>query len=125
MNLRMTIAGVTGFLAVALAAFGAHGLPASLPAAQRHAFDTAAQFHLAHALFLAALSLAPGGRWLRWSYALTLFGVVMFCGALYGFALSGATAVTFVAPIGGLSLMAGWLMFAAAGVAQKPSNQKN
>jgi len=115
MNIRMIVAGLAGFLAVALAAFGAHGLPDALPAARRDAFDIAAQLHLAHAIFLAGLALAPASARLRWSYLFVLAGMMLFCGALYAFALTGARAAALIAPIGGASFMAGWILFAAAG----------
>lgn len=115
MNRRMIVAGLAGFLAVAFAAFGAHGLPDSLPPARRDAFDVAAQFHLAHAIFLAGLALAPTNARLRWSYLFVLAGMILFCGTLYAFALTGARAAALVAPIGGASFMAGWTLFAAAG----------
>lgn len=116
MNGKIIIAGTVGFLAVAFAAFGAHGLPPSLSPAQRGAFDTAVQLHLIHATFLAALSLAPSRRGLHLCFLLTVVGATLFCGALYIFALTGAHAAALFAPAGGLCLMAGWIVFAAAGL---------
>lgn len=115
MNVKLAIAGVAGFLAVALAAFGAHALPHSLAAVQRHAFETAGHFHLAHALLLALLALAPATRMRNWAFGFVLAGILLFAGSLYFYALTGARLVTIAAPVGGLSFMAGWLLLAFSG----------
>jgi uncharacterized membrane protein YgdD (TMEM256/DUF423 family) len=115
MNVKLMIAGVAGFVAVALAAFGAHGLPHNLPALQRHAFETAGQLHLAHALLLSLIALAPASRMRNWSFAFVFAGILLFAGSLYIYALTGARMVTIAAPVGGLSLMAGWLLLAVSG----------
>lgn len=115
MNFRLILAGIAGFLAVALAAFGAHALPHSLPDIRRHAFETAGHFHLAHALLLALIALAPANRVRSWSFGFVLAGILLFAGSLYFYALSGARLVTFAAPVGGLSFMAGWLLLAVSG----------
>lgn len=114
MNVRLMIAGIAGFLAVALAAFGAHVLPHSLPALQRHAFETAGHLHLTHALLLALIALAPANRMRNWSFAFVFAGILLFAGSLYVYALTGARLVTMAAPVGGLSFMAGWLLLAVS-----------
>lgn len=116
MNVRIALAGLAGFLAVVLAAFGAHALPETLPQAQRSAFETAGVFHLAHAILLTALGLAARRPLLGLAYAVIFAGMTIFCGALYAYALSGDHRVALVAPVGGVTLMAGWLAVMAAGV---------
>lgn len=115
MSIKLAVAGIVGFFGVALGAFGAHGLPADLPMMRRTAYETAGQFHLIHALLLAVLSFAPASKRLAASYAFVLAGTVLFCGALYVYALTGARSIAFAAPIGGVSFMTGWLLLAAAG----------
>jgi len=44
--------------------------------------------------------------------ALFAAGVVIFSGSLYALALTGASALGAVAPVGGLLLMAGWVTLA-------------
>lgn len=118
MRLKLVLAGIAGFLAVALAAFGAHALPDSLPDTRREAFESAGRFHLAHAVLLAGLALAPSNRTRTWAFFCVLAGTVLFCGALYAYALTGASAVTMAAPVGGVSFMAGWLLLAFSGAAK-------
>jgi uncharacterized membrane protein YgdD (TMEM256/DUF423 family) len=110
---------VNGFLAVALGAFGAHGLKnrlADVPDVARRLgwWETAAHYHLLHALALAILALAWDRlpqRWLGRAGTAMLVGIVLFSGSLYLMALSGVTALGAVTPIGGAALLAGWVSF--------------
>lgn len=110
---------VNGFLAVALGAFGAHGLKnrlADVPDVARRLgwWETAAHYHLLHALALAVLALACDRlpqRWLGRSGTVMLVGIVLFSGSLYLMALTGVTALGVVTPIGGVALLAGWVSF--------------
>jgi uncharacterized membrane protein YgdD (TMEM256/DUF423 family) len=109
----MGAAGVLGFLAVGLGAFGAHALRLEGPAAGW--FETANQYHFYHALAL--LALAFGARsgvesdalWWQlaaWSW---FVGVLIFSGTLYAMALGAPRWFGAITPIGGLALMLGWL----------------
>lgn len=111
----LRITAVTGFLAVALGAIGAHGLEAvlrpSLDAAQLAKqlawWHTAGQYHLIHAVAMLAIALhAPLAKW---AWRLMLAGIVLFSGSLYAMGATGNTALRHVTPIGGLLLLAGWL----------------
>ncbi len=64
---------------------------------------------------LAALLLRDGPSW-RASAAAQLFftGIVLFCGSLYGLALTGDPLLGFVTPLGGIAFVAGWLFLALA-----------
>ena len=108
-----------GFLAVALGAFGAHGLGdwlAELPdGAQRLAWwETASHYQLAHAIALVAVAALARDRTTRtcvWAFGL---GALIFSGSLYAMTLTGVIALGAITPIGGLALLIGW---AALGVA--------
>jgi uncharacterized membrane protein YgdD (TMEM256/DUF423 family) len=109
-----------GWLAVALGAFGAHGLKTRLMAlpdsAQRMGWwETAANYHLAHSLALALFALSWGrvpGAWVRRAGVSTLAGIALFSGSLYAMALTGATGLGAITPFGGLGLLIGWGTFA-------------
>jgi uncharacterized membrane protein YgdD (TMEM256/DUF423 family) len=121
----MVLAALNGMLAVALGAFGAHGLKtrlANLPdAAQRLGWwETAAQYQLAHALALGlcAQLIARGGGGAGsvavWSFT---GGIALFSGSLYAMTL-GVRGLGPVTPVGGLLLLVGWgaLLVAAWGL---------
>ena len=117
-------AAVSGFVGVALGAFGAHGLKGwldTLPdGAQRLAWwHTGVEYQMTHALLLVGV-----GVWgvrgdtqppsLRWAVGLLMGGTVLFSGSLYAMTLTGMRALGAVTPFGGLCFLAAW---ACVGVA--------
>jgi uncharacterized membrane protein YgdD (TMEM256/DUF423 family) len=110
-TLALRIAALTGFLAVALGAFGAHGLKATFLAnGQGHNWETAAHYHLVHAVVLLALALRPTVP--RLPFLLFTAGIVIFSGSLYLLAATSALWLGAITPIGGICLLAGWLVLA-------------
>lgn len=107
------IAGIAAALAVAAGAFGAHGLRSRLSAADLAIFDTAARYHLVHALgaLLAADRAGrTGGRLAVASGVVLLLGVGLFSGSLYALALGTPRIVGAITPFGGVAFIAGWLL---------------
>jgi uncharacterized membrane protein YgdD (TMEM256/DUF423 family) len=109
-RLWMAIGALAGLSAVAMAAMTAHGLDGLDPAALQMARN-ALEMHGWHALVLLACGLwASRGGWLADAAgALFTIGLVLFCGAVYALALDGIR-VPLAAPVGGTTLMAGWLL---------------
>lgn len=111
-------AGISGALAIALGAFGAHALAGTLDPRALGIFDTASRYHLVHSLALLGAALAPaaGARKGACAVACTLWlcGLLVFCGSLYLVAVFGLSALGAVTPVGGLGLIAGWLALAAS-----------
>ena len=107
----LRVAALFGFLAVALGAFGAHGLK---PALAQHGtlatWETGALYHLVHAAVL--LALAQREPLPRGAFVLFAAGIVIFSGSLYALALTNAKWLGAIAPIGGTSLLAGWVALA-------------
>jgi uncharacterized membrane protein YgdD (TMEM256/DUF423 family) len=113
------IAGcLLGGLAVAAGAFGAHGLKATLAATgQAENWETACRYCMFHALALVAAGLlarlqpAPSAT-LPAAAACFLTGTIIFSGCLAALALSGWKMLGAIVPIGGVLLIAGWLLLA-------------
>jgi len=110
---------ILGLLAVALGAFGAHALRASLEAVGRaDTFETAVKYQFYHALALVAIGIllqlpattADAARTYGWAGYAFLIGVLIFSGSLYALCFTGITKFGAVAPIGGLALIAGWAL---------------
>ncbi len=101
------VSAAAGFLAVALGAFGAHGLKAVLARNGTAAiWETAVFYHLIHAVMLFLLAGRKpfaAGPW--WCF---LAGVVVFSGSLYLLAVTDARWLGALTPFGGASLLAGW-----------------
>lgn len=114
----LLLSAANGFLAVALGAFGAHGLEGRLGGLQDGAerlgwWQTAAHYHLVHAVALAVVSLVVAGTGARAGAArfggvAFLLGMLLFSGSLYVMSLTGARALGMVTPIGGACFLAGW-----------------
>ena len=95
-----------GFLAVALGAFGAHGLKDLLNQnATTAIWETAVLYHLAHAI--AALWASDRHRLVAWFW---LGGITIFSGSLYFLAITNIRWLGAVTPIGGVLLLVGWVL---------------
>jgi uncharacterized membrane protein YgdD (TMEM256/DUF423 family) len=109
------LAAVSGFLAVALGAFGAHLLRDRLGPDLLSVWQTAQRLHLFHTaalLFLAwAAARWPGPATVAAGW-LFIAGLVLFSGSLYALALTGARWLGAVTPFGGAAFLAGWLVLA-------------
>ena len=120
MNLWLLAGAVNGFLAVAAGAFGAHFLESRLDAQNLLIFQTAAHYHLVHAVAIVAAGLAAeisGRRAAAIAALLFTAGVVLFSGSLYFLVLAHSNALVLLTPIGGLLFLAGWAALAFAAFA--------
>ena len=115
------VAGVLGFLGVALGAFGAHGLRERLAPGMLDVYKTGVLYQLLHAVALLAVALGAE-RLARPRAVATLWvaGVVIFSGSLYALALSGVRWLGAITPLGGVLFLVGW----AALAADRPSPDK-
>ena len=109
-------AALAALSAVALGAFGAHGLKNHLSDADMSIYGTAVDYHMWHALGLGFIGLLteryPESRCLTWAGGLMLAGIAIFSGSLYLLSLSGLRWLGMITPIGGLSFMAAWALTA-------------
>lgn len=115
-KIYLMIAALSGFFAVALGAFGAHGLKARLSDDMMLIYQTAVQYHFYHtfALLGAALLLLyyPQAGAFKWSAGFMVAGVLVFSGSLYLLTFTGLRWLGAVTPFGGLAFLAGWAVMA-------------
>ena len=98
--------GLMMFLAVALGAFGAHGLKNALTPEMKAVFETGVRYQAYHALALFVCAwLAPKAPAAGWCF---LAGILLFSGSLYALALTGVAKLGMITPLGGLLFLAGW-----------------
>jgi len=108
---HLVTAGLLGAIAIALGAFGAHGLKdrlALIPEAVGW-WETATFYLLTHAVAIGAIparSALPAGLW--------AVGAAIFAATLYAMALGGPRWLGAVTPVGGMMLIAGWIVLAFA-----------
>jgi uncharacterized membrane protein YgdD (TMEM256/DUF423 family) len=108
---------LSGAVAVAAGAFGAHALRGHLTPDLLAVYQTGAQYQALHALALLAcgwmVARAPGSASAAAGW-LFLAGTLLFSGSLYALALSGVRALGAVTPLGGVAFLGGWLALAWA-----------
>ncbi len=119
----VSAAAVLGALGVALGAFGAHGLRGRVSPHLLEVYETAVRYHLVHALALLATGVwagraSPLPAGLMASAVCFAAGIALFSGSLYVLVLTGRGWLGAITPLGGLSLIAGWLLLARAALAR-------
>jgi len=111
----LRIAALLGAFAVALGAFGAHGLHDLLVRNGTAAiWEKAVFYHFIHAvmLFVLCQQIPPRfGPWLCF-----LLGILLFSGSLYLMAVSGVRWLGMITPLGGLSFIVGWVWLSLGSV---------
>ncbi|MGE6392810.1 DUF423 domain-containing protein [Psychrobacter sp. PSP] len=107
------IAAINMVIAVALGAFGAHGLENIVSAQQLEWWHTATLY-----LFIHALGLLVVGLLIRLKYTtqatawLLQIGIIIFAGSLYAMTLGAPRWFGAITPIGGVLMIVGWLWLA-------------
>ena len=114
-RLFFVLACVLALTAVALGAFGAHGLESRVSGERLEVFETAARYQMYHALALFAVAWAHSrwpGRAAKLAGWLFIAGIVLFSGSLYMLVLLDRPQLGAITPLGGVAFMAGWLSLA-------------
>ncbi len=120
-------AGIFGLIGVGVGAMGAHALKATLiERGMLQAWETASRYHLFHSVALLGIAAliravpnSSGNGQLTWAARLWCIGMILFSGSLYWLALGGPRWLGPITPLGGLALMAGWLLLIVAACAKR------
>lgn len=117
-NIFLFVAAINGFFAVALGAFGSHGLKSRLSEYHLAIWQTGVQYHFYHALILCVVGIlwskSAASGWVNAAGYLFIAGIILFCGSLYWLALGGPRWLGPITPIGGLCFLLGWLSIAVS-----------
>ena len=110
-----------GFLAVAIGAFGAHGLKDRMESlGTTTTFKTGVDYHMFHVTAILALGLflmtpssgpSMASTVAGWSFIL---GILLFSGRLYILAITGVKVFGAITPLGGVAFLVGWVAFGLA-----------
>ena len=117
-QLFFALGALSGGVAVALGAFGAHALKSHLSPESLATYETGVRYQIYHALALLAAAYA-GARWpasswpgvAGWAFVI---GTLLFSGSLYALVLTGKRWWGAITPFGGLAFIAGWVCLALA-----------
>src|SRR5262249_52040724 len=109
--------------AVALGAFGAHGLRSRITPEALAIYETAVRYHFYHALAIvlagvlaiqAGSSSSVSSRSFGTVALCFVAGIALFSGSLYALMLTGMRWLGAITPLGGVLFLAGWGLFARA-----------
>ncbi len=117
-RLFLIIAAVSGFFAVVIGAFAAHGLKQTLAPEAIEVVKTGVQYQMYHALALLLVALwlnhKPAVPGLKAGGLAFILGSLLFSGSLYALALGAPRWLGPVTPLGGLCFLIGWLLLLIA-----------
>ena len=109
MKLFIMIGAINAFLAVALGAFGAHGLEGRVEPKYLETWKTAVTYQMFHATGLFIIGILagklPASALISWSGWLMLIGIIFFSGSLYALTLTKISVLGAITPIGGVAFL--------------------
>ena len=114
MEWQRVIGGLSGAMSVGMGAYGAHGFRGKQET-YKNVFETGSRYQLVHSAVLVATPIICGGPATRAAQVAGLcftVGMGLFSGSCYAVGLNEDRKYGKLAPIGGFSLMGGWLALA-------------
>ena len=125
---NLIITSVLGMLAIILGAFGAHALKDILSVAELSSFETGVRYQMFHVIVLLFVNIYEGfsvSQKNKISY-LFFLGILLFSGSIYAIHLTSITAksIWFVTPLGGSTLIIGWISMITIFVKKSLNNNK-
>lgn len=120
MKIFLILGAINAFLAVALGAFGAHGLEGKIEPKYLETWKTGVTYQMFHAtgLLIIAVLLGklPANSLLSWSGWLMFIGIILFSGSLYVLSVTKISILGAVTPLGGVAFLAAWILLIIAAV---------
>jgi len=120
-----TIGAIGVALAISFGAFGAHGLKDMVSERMLQNFETGVRYQMYSSLGIMLIALAStivvGEKKLSLGSLLIAIGTCIFSGSLYIMTLTGATILGAITPIGGVLMIAGWVVV-CSGILKFKSN---
>ncbi len=118
----LILSSISGFLGVAIGAFGAHALKPYLTPEMIIIYETGNKYHLIHSippLILAITGYVQLSRFAFISGILFLSGIFIFSGSLYLLAITGIRVLGAITPIGGICFLLAWAFLGWSALSQK------
>ena len=113
MKTVLSVAAISGLLAVILGAFGAHVLKGILSPEMLETYKTGVQYQFYHTFALLAVGILMNfnqSKALKWSAYFFITGMILFSGSLYVLAISGVKVLGIITPFGGITWIAAWIL---------------
>ncbi|MCW8817083.1 MAG: DUF423 domain-containing protein [Ignavibacteriaceae bacterium] len=112
------ISAVSGFTAVAIGAFGAHGLREKLSAEMLEVYKTGVLYQFIHTIVLLILSLTDFIK-TKIASIFFLLGIIIFSFSLYIYSTSGIHFFAMITPVGGVCFLIGWFWIIVEAIRKK------
>lgn len=120
-KLWIIISAVSGFTAVAIGAFGAHGLREKLSSEMLEVYKTGVFYQFVHTIVLLVLSLTNFVK-SRIASMFFLAGIILFSFSLYLYSTSGNQFFAMITPVGGVCFLIGWFWLIVEVIRRKKEN---
>ncbi len=108
MNKLLLCGAVLGLTSVIMGALGDHGF--DLSSAKAESFDTAIRYNMLYAVLIVALALAPPEKNGKKPGVIFALGVILFSFSIYASLITSIEELTYITPLGGITIMAGWVI---------------
>ena len=115
MKLFLFIGSIFAAVSILFGAFGAHFLKEKLSSDQLVVFEVATRYMMYHSfglLIFGLLGYILNEETINVPGIMMIFGIIIFSGSLYLVSLGGFKKFGMITPIGGVVLIASWLLFA-------------
>lgn len=107
MNRLLLCGAALGLVSVIMGALGDHGF--ELTPEKAEILETAIRYNMIYAVLIAVLALAPADKKLRISGYIFAMGTALFTFSIYTSLATGVEQLTYMTPVGGITIMAGWV----------------
>lgn len=107
MNRLLICGAALGLISVIMGALGDHAF--HLTPEKADSLETAIHYNMIYAVLIVALSIAPKERKFHTPAIVFIIGTVLFSSGIYASLMSGIQEITYLTPIGGLTIMLGWV----------------
>ncbi|UAC47972.1 DUF423 domain-containing protein [Bacillus aquiflavi] len=120
MKVFIIFGAVNAFLAVALGAFGAHGLEGKIEPKYLETWKTGVNYQMFHAVGLLVIGVIAGklpvSSLISSSGWIMLLGIILFSGSLYVLSVTKITVLGAITPFGGVAFLIAWVLLMIAAV---------
>lgn len=117
MNKLLICGAALGLVSVIMGALGDHGF--DLTAEKAESLATAIRYNMLYAVLITALALVPPERKLIIPGAIFAVGTTLFSLSIYAALITDIEQLTYITPVGGITIMAAWVALIWRGLKSK------
>lgn len=108
MNRLLFCGAILGLISVIMGALGDHAF--ELTPDKAESLDTAIRYNMIYAVLIVGLALAQADKKVRISGYVFMLGTIFFSFGIYAALATGIQQLIYFTPVGGITLMCGWVI---------------